>query len=70
MDKEDVACMHIMEHYLARKKEGNLANGDNMHLEGTMLSEIRQRKTNTTGILYKWNLKGKESLTLTNGVEK
>ena len=37
-----MAYMHTMEHYLARKKEGNLAVGDNMHLEGIMLSEIRQ----------------------------
>ena len=70
MDKEDVAYMHTMEHYLARKIEGNLAIGDNMHLEGIMLSEIRDRKTSTTGILYKWNPKGKKSLTLTNWVKK
>ena len=44
MDKEDVAYMHTMEHYLARKIEGNLAIGDNMHLEGIMLSEIRERQ--------------------------
>ena len=39
-----MAYMHTMEHYLARKIEGNLAIGDNMHLEGIMLSEIRERQ--------------------------
>ena len=41
---------------LSHKKEWKFAMSNNMDgLEGIMLSEISQRKTNTV-IIYKWNL--------------
>ena len=57
MDKEDVAYMHTMEHYLARKIEGNLAIGDNIGrlrgYKGIMLSKISQiKKEQLHGIAY------------------
>ena len=51
MDKEDSVCTHTHKHngtLLSHEKERNLAIGTRwMDLEGIMLSEISQRKTNT-----------------------
>ena len=54
MDKENVVCMytyihtHTLEYYSAIRKNEFLPFAIIwMNLEGTMLSEIRQRKTNT-----------------------
>ena len=49
-----------MEYYSAIKKNEILPFAATwMDLEGAMLSEISQRKTNTYGIIYMWNLKNK-----------
>ena len=57
MDKEDVACIyiytyiHTMEYYLIIKKNEILPFASTwMELEGIMLSEISQRKTNYINI--------------------
>ena len=47
MDKEDVIYMYTMEYYLAIKKNEILSFATTwMELEGIMLSEISQKKTN------------------------
>ena len=65
MDKEAVVYMYTMEYYLAIKNNGILSSvATRMDLEGIMLSEIRQRKTNT--LLYHLYVKSKKYNKLVN----
>ena len=46
MNKENVLYIHTMKHYSAVKKENPAICNTWMDLEGIMLSETSQRKTN------------------------
>ena len=50
--------IYTIEYYLAIKNDEILPFGTTwMDLEGIMLSEVSQRKTNTICFTYRWNLK-------------
>ena len=71
-EKKDVVCIYVyiythtytytMDYYSAMKKNEILPFATTwMDLEGIMLSEISQKKTNTVNVTYMWNLKNETS---------
>ena len=70
MDKENVVYIltFTMEYYSAIKKNEILPHVTTwMDPEGIMLKEISQRKTNTVGSLFMWNLKENKQINKTIG---
>lgn len=60
--KEDLHThIHAQLNLFSHKKEGNLALTTRRALEGIILSEISQRKTNTYDLAFMWNIQNKQA---------